>query len=89
MNKESTEVGGFIQKGSIGEHGKIDAGLSLAFDRFRQDQTLQLICTDSANHQSTGIRINDVQMVKTTSLDDMKKFVAEAEKLQAAEQAAY
>lgn len=89
VNEEGTENGGFIQKGSISENGKIDAGLSLTFDRFRQDQALQLISNDSANHQSTGIRINDVPMYKVTSLDDMKTFAAEAEKLPPAEQAAY
>ncbi|MGB9107189.1 MAG: helix-turn-helix domain-containing protein [Telluria sp.] len=40
--------------------GKISSGLSLTFDRFREDQALQLMNNDSAEQQMTGIRIDDV-----------------------------
>ena len=89
INEEGTENGGFIQKGSIGANGKIDAGLALSFDRFRQDQTLQLISTDSATHQMTAIRINDRPYFGATSLQDGERFRAEAGKLPEAEQRAY
>jgi hypothetical protein len=89
INEEGTENGGLIQKGSIGADGKLSAGLSLTFDRFRQDQTLQLLSNDSATHQMTGIRINDVPNYKVTSFDDLKRFGDEAGKLPKAEQAAY
>jgi hypothetical protein len=43
VNDEGTENGGLIQKGFVGPGGKADAGLSLTFDRFRQDQVIQLM----------------------------------------------
>jgi hypothetical protein len=89
INEEGTENGGLIQKGSIGADGKIDAGLSLTFDRFRQDQALQLISNDSATHQMTAIRINDVPYHGVTSAADMGRFGEEAGKLPQAEQRAY
>jgi hypothetical protein len=89
INEEGTENGGLIQKGSIGADGKISSGLSLTFDRFRQDQALQLMNNDSATHQMTGIRINDVPTFDVTSIDDMKRFGEESRKLPEAEQRAY
>ncbi|XLZ70488.1 hypothetical protein ABT364_00555 [Massilia sp. SR12] len=89
INEEGTENGGLIQKGGIAADGKVSSGLSLTFDRFRQDQTLQLITNDSATHQMTGIKINDVPHFKLTSLDDVSRFSEEANKLPRAEQDAY
>jgi hypothetical protein len=89
VNDEGTENGGLIQKGSVGADGKIDAGLSLTFDRFRQDQALQLLSHDSENHQATSVSINDVPNYKVTSMEDMTKFGEAADKLPQAEQAAY
>ena len=89
INDEGTENGGLIQKGSIAADGKISSGLSLTFDRFRQDQALQLLNNDSAAHQQTAIKINDVPYFKTTSLEDQRRFAEEAQKLPAAEQRAY
>jgi hypothetical protein len=89
VNEEGTENGGLIQKGSISADGEINSGLSLTFDRFRQDQALQLLNNDSENHQSTSVRINDVPNYKVTSMDDMTKFVEESRKLSEAEQQVY
>ena len=89
INEEGTENGGFIQKGSMTADGKISSGLSLTFDRFRQDQALQLLNNDSATHQSTGIMINDVPNFKLTSMEQHSKFADEARKLPEAEQEAY
>jgi hypothetical protein len=89
INEEGTENGGLIQKGSIGADGRISSGLSLTFDRFRQDQALQLINNDSATHQRTGISINDIPYYKLTSADDLKRFGEESGKLPEAEQGAY
>lgn len=89
INEEGTENGGLIQKGSIGPDGKISSGLSLTFDRFRQDQALQLLHNDSANHQMTGININDVPSFNVTSLDDIKRFGDDGRKLPEAEQRTY
>jgi hypothetical protein len=89
INEEGTENGGLIQKGSVDADGKISSGLSLTFDRFRQDQALQLINNDSATHQLTGIRVNDVPNFKLTSMDDVTRFGEEARKLPEAAQSAY
>ncbi|MRW91331.1 hypothetical protein GJ699_15170 [Duganella sp. FT80W] len=89
VNEEGTENGGLIQKGSIGPDGKISSGLSLTFDRFRQDQALQLLNTDSNDWQQTAIKINDVPYFELTSLADQQRFGQEARQLPAAERQAY
>jgi len=77
VNDEGTENGGFIQKGSVGPDGKADAGLSLTFDRFRQDQVLQLLHAEEGGQATTGIAVND-------QTDGMKLDVfARAEQIQA------
>ncbi|PWF42038.1 hypothetical protein [Massilia glaciei] len=89
INEEGTENGGFIQKGSIAPDGTISSGLSLTFDRFRQDQALQLLNTDGADYQQTVIKINDVPNFKVTSMEDVRRFGEEASKLPSSEQQAY
>jgi len=89
INEEGTENGGLIQKGSIGPDGKISSGLFLTFDRFRQDQALQLLNNDSANHQTTAIKINDVPYYGVTSIEDVRRFNEESRKLPEAERGAY
>lgn len=89
INEEGTESGGLIQKGSQNAQGKIDSGLSLTFDRFRQDQALQLLHTDNEKRAMTSVRINDVPDFKTTSMEQMMSFSETAEKLSADEQQAY
>ena len=59
VNDEGTESGGLIQKGSLGATGKADAGLSLTFDRFRQDQVLQLLHAEQGGQTLTHLLIND------------------------------
>ena len=46
INDEGTEDGGLIFNGGEAPGGHIGAGLSLTFDRFRQDQSLQLTHDD-------------------------------------------
>lgn len=89
INEEGTENGGLIQKGSISADGKVSSGLSLTFDRFRQDQAMQLINNDSATHQMTGILINDVPNFELTSMDDIKRFREESKSLPDAERRLY
>jgi hypothetical protein len=89
INDEGTENGGLIQKGGISDDGKVSSGLSLTFDRFRQDQTLQLLTNDSANHQQTGIKINDVPYFQKTSMADIHRFADEARTLAPEQRAAY
>lgn len=89
INEEGTENGGLIQKGSIAADGKISSGLSLTFDRFRQDQTLQLISEDNANRHMSGLRVNDVPSYAITSMEDLNRFGEESKKLPEAEQRQY
>ncbi len=81
IDDEGTENGGLIQNGSMSAEGKIKASLSLTFDRFRQDQTLQLFHNDSDLDQNTGIMINDVPHYQKTALTDYDKFRQEANRL--------
>ncbi len=59
VNDEGTENGGLIQKGKLGLTGKADAGLSLTFDRFRQDQVLQLLHAEQGGQTMSMLSIND------------------------------
>jgi hypothetical protein len=59
INDEGTENGGLIQKGFVDADGKVNAGLSLTFDRFRQDQVLQLLHSEQGGRVSTAFSIND------------------------------
>lgn len=89
INDEGTENGGLIQRGTLGADGKVSSGLSLTFDRFRQDQAMQLLNNDSAAYQQTGIKINDVPFYQVTSLDEAHNFSTEANKLPPGERQAY
>ena len=89
INDEGTEQGGFIYRGVEKSDGKIDAGLSLTFDRFRQDQSLQLLHVDDENSSRSAVVINDSPFYKVSSIDDLHRMVAEATKLPPAEQDAY
>ena len=59
INNEGTENGGLIQKGTIGADGKASAGLSLTFDRFRQDQVIQLLHAEEGGRAQSSLAIND------------------------------
>lgn len=59
VNDEGTENGGLIQKGVMGADGKVSAGLSLTFDRFRQDQAIQLLHAEGSGRASSTLAIND------------------------------
>lgn len=88
MSEDGTENGGLLQRGSIDANGKIDSGVSLTFDRFRQDQTLQLINIDDGR-QMTALMINDVPQFTVTSFDDQDRFREESSKLPADQRRLY
>ncbi|KTT92676.1 hypothetical protein SB4_18220 [Sphingomonas sanguinis] len=58
LNDEGTENGGLIWAGKKDASG-VHAGASLTFDRYEQDQTLQLLQTDSGNRHNAALIIND------------------------------
>lgn len=59
VNDEGTENGGLIQKGVVGPDGRVSAGLSLTFDRFRQDQAIQLLHSEEGGKARSMLAIND------------------------------
>ncbi|MES2129564.1 MAG: hypothetical protein V4463_20010 [Pseudomonadota bacterium] len=60
FNDEGTENGGLIFNGSLGKDGKPSSGLSLTFDRYQQDQQLQLLGVDDGGAHFAGLTFNDV-----------------------------
>lgn len=66
INDEGTENGGLIQKGSIVD-GKLRAGVSLTFDRFRQDQALQLLHEERDKSATTSFVINYIPNHEATT----------------------
>ncbi len=59
-NDEGTEQGGLVFSGNKTADGKISSGLSLTFDRYDQDQQLQLIGLDEHGRTFAGMQVNDV-----------------------------
>ena len=66
-----------------------EATMSLTFDRFRQDQTLQLMYEDEGGRPTTAVKINDAPDFRSSSLSDVRTFAAAAEKMNPAERATY
>jgi len=58
LNDEGTETGGLIFDGRLVDGKPTSAG-SLTFDRWRQDQTVQLYSDENGSERSAGIRVND------------------------------
>lgn len=58
LNDEGTENGGLIWAGKK-KGSQVNAGASLTFDRYEQDQTLQLVQTDSGKNHSAAMIISD------------------------------
>jgi hypothetical protein len=71
VNDEGTENGGLIQKGVVGPDGRVSAGLSLTFDRFRQDQVIQLLHAEEGGKARSMLAINDE--TDGTQLDVMQR----------------
>jgi len=88
INDEGTENGGLIQKGAIDADGKASAGLSLTFDRFRQDQVIQLLHRESGGRATSTLAFNDE--ADGTEIDLMQRTarMAELRKLKPEEQEA-
>lgn len=89
INDEGTENGGLVQSGKTDKEGKVDAGLSLTFDRFRQDQSLELQHTESDKDLRSFIRINDAPDSKVAAFPDMHRYAAEIAKMTPEQRDAY
>jgi hypothetical protein len=80
VDDEGTENGGLVQSGLL-DGGKVKAGLSLTFDRFRQDQMLQLFVDEGGDTANAGVRFFDRPSYKEFSIDDLVKMAVEIRKL--------
>lgn len=60
INDEGTENGGLVFNGAKGQDGKPSSGLSLTFDRYQQDQQMQLLGVDEEGQHYASLRFNDV-----------------------------
>lgn len=58
-NDEGSEVGGLIFAGGTDEEGKVMSGGSLTFDRYEQDQIVQIMGLDTGTHQVAGMQVSD------------------------------
>ena len=58
-NDEGTENGGLVFDGGM-KDGRPTNGGSLTFDRYRQDQTLQLVSSEDGVARRAGLIVNDV-----------------------------
>lgn len=89
VDEEGNENGGFLQKGIKTPDGKITAGLSLTFDRYRQDQAMQLKHLNDERHASSSLTFNDVPHHALSPIDDFPKFHEEANALPESERRAF
>jgi hypothetical protein len=85
VNDEGEENGGLIQRGQLGPDGKADAGLSLTFDRYHQDQVLQLQHIERAGRNFSAIAINDEPDGTVFPLEDRVKALKDIDALPPAE----
>lgn len=70
-NDEGTEQGGLVFDGGK-TRGGYSSGLSLTFDRYQQDQQLQLLGLDKNGHYFAGMEVNDVP--QRPILGDFQEF---------------
>lgn len=60
FNDEGTENGGLIFSGHKNKDGKVvNSGGSLTFDKYEQDQLVQLLGADDSDGQSAGLIVSD------------------------------
>lgn len=75
-NDEGTEQGGLVFSGKKAADGKVDSGLSLTFDRYEQDQQLQLIGLDENGRAFAGMAVNDVPTTPIQRVFDAEQKIA-------------
>lgn len=77
-NDEGSEVGGLIFAGSKGSDGKVRSGGSLTFDRYEQDQVVQIMGLDQGgNRVLAGMQVSD-RPDRSIALDFEEKAALEA-----------
>jgi hypothetical protein len=89
INDEGTENGGLVQNGTAAKDGKVDAGLSLTFDRFRQDQSLELQHVENDKELRSYVKINDAPDPRLSSYPEMHRYSEEMAKMTPEQRTAY
>jgi hypothetical protein len=87
LDDQGTEVGGLIY-GARHDGEPLQAGMSLTFDRCRQDQVLQLLHEEGDGRTRTGVVISDRPDSRSCSIADLKREIAAIEALPAPERQA-
>jgi hypothetical protein len=81
VDDEGTENGGLVQNGQLDKDGKPRAGLSLTFDRFRQDQMLQLVLDEEGDRAAASLVLSDRPSYREFSVDDLVRLTSELARL--------
>lgn len=77
LNDEGTENGGLIWAGKMAD-GKPSAGASLTFDRYENDQTIQLLQKDGGDRDIAALIISDRPGESMFMLEDGKPVLNKA-----------
>lgn len=80
LDDEANEIGGLIYSGSEGKDG-IQSGLSLTFDRYKQDQVVQLSSSESEGVARGGLMILDRPSAKFATVYEQMRLIDEARAL--------
>jgi hypothetical protein len=88
VDDEGTENGGLVQTGQLDPTGKVAAALSLTFDRFRQDQVVQLMLDEDGDDVTGGLVLNDLPSYKVFSIEDALRLSTQISGMSKAEQEA-
>jgi len=59
INQDGREAGGYVYSGTRDEEGKIQAGATLTFDQYRNDQIVALSYDHSGDRKRQGLTIQD------------------------------
>lgn len=76
LNDEGTENGGLIWAGKSAD-GKPDAGASLTFDRFENDQTMQILQRDTGDRDMAALMFSDRPAETLFEIKDGKASIRE------------
>ena len=82
-NNEGDECGGFIYGSSKDQHGKVEMGMCLTFDQYKQDQVIQISLVEHNEKQKYGVTFYDrpkVHIKETLSIIEEAKNEQDSEK---------
>jgi hypothetical protein len=80
LDDEANEIGGLIYSGSEGKDG-IQSGLSLTFDRYKQDQVVQLSSSEGEGVARGGLMILDRPSASFATVYEQMRLIDEARAL--------